>query len=94
MEREWERGNPAPKGTKLSRVRSGMNDIEVRKIMGRPDHERSHVTGKAWIPFYWGSDTSRTEWLYEGQGRVIFSRNRYSGTLKVVRVNYDKSELK
>jgi hypothetical protein len=30
--------------------------------------------------------------MYKGQGRVVFSRNRYSGSLKVVRVTYNPDE--
>jgi hypothetical protein len=30
--------------------------------------------------------------MYKGQGRVVFSRNRYSGNLKVVRVIYNPGE--
>jgi hypothetical protein len=29
---------------------------------------------------------SRTDWFYDGEGRVVFSRNRYSGDLKVINV--------
>jgi hypothetical protein len=94
VEREWSKGTPAPKGSKLARVRPGMTDLEVRRILGAADHVSGHTTGKAWIPFYWGSDTSRTEWFYEGVGRVVFSRNRYSGRLKAIRVLYNKDELK
>jgi hypothetical protein len=28
-------------------------------------------------------------WRYQGQGRVVFSRNQYSGELKVVEVFYE-----
>jgi len=30
--------------------------------------------------------------MYNGKGRVVFSRNRYSGSLKVVRVIYNPDE--
>jgi len=71
-----------------------MNESRVRKILGEPDDSNAYVTGKAWIPFYYGSDTMRTDWMYRGVGRVVFSRNRYSGGLKVIRVIYNPSELK
>lgn len=81
-----------PAGSALAKVSAGMTDIDVRKAMGEPDSSNSYQTGKAWIPFYYGPDTARADWIYTGQGRVVFSRNRYSGGLKVVRVIYDPSE--
>lgn len=88
------KGKAAPTGAKLSSIKEGMSDTEVGKIMGFPDNTSSYMTGKAWIPFYFGPDTTRTDWLYRGQGRVVFSRNHYSGGLKVIRVDYNPDELK
>lgn len=82
----------APAGSALAKVDMGMNDAEVRKILGDPDNSNAYMTGKAWIPFYWGPDTHRTDWMYKGKGRVVFSRNRYSGSLKVIRVLSNPSE--
>ena len=65
----------------------------MRKALGEPDSANAYMTGKAWIPFYFGSDVARTDWMYEGKGRVVFSRNRYTGALKVVRILYNSSEL-
>ena len=31
------------------------------------------MTGKAWIPFNFGSDRHRIELVYKGQGRLIFA---------------------
>ncbi len=82
---------PVPASSPLAKVELGMTDVDVRKAIGEPDTSRSYMTGKAWIPYYYGSDTARTAWTYAGQGEVIFSRNRYSGGLKVIRVDYDPS---
>jgi hypothetical protein len=30
--------------------------------------------------------------MYKGKGRVVFSRNQWSGALKVIRVIYNPSE--
>jgi len=81
-----------PEGSALAKVKEGMSDEEVRKILGPPDDTNSYTTGKAWIPFYYGPDTSRTDWHYRGQGRVVFSRNRYSGGLKVIRSMHNPQE--
>jgi hypothetical protein len=50
------------------------------------------MTGKAWIPFYYGPDVGRLDYRYKGVGIVVFSRSRYSGGTKVIRVDYDPSE--
>jgi hypothetical protein len=84
-------GKPAPAGSPLSKVQVGMNDSDVRNVLGSPDKANGYVTGKAFVPFYYGGDTSRTDWIYSGQGRVVFSRNQWSGALKVIRVDYDPS---
>lgn len=84
----------APADSPLSGVRLGMTDTDVRRLLGNPDRSNAYMTGKAWIPFYYGSDTHRADWMYGGKGRVVFSRNRYSGGLKVVQVLYNPSELR
>jgi len=73
-----------PSGSPLAKVQTGMTEIQVRKIMGEPDNSRSYMTGKAWIPFYFGGDTHRVDWTYNGVGRVVFTRNRWSGSITVV----------
>lgn len=83
---------PVPASSKLARVKVGMNDVEVRKAIGEPDNLTNYMTGKAWIPFYFGGDTHRTEWIYTGVGRVVFSRNRWSGGLTVIELIHNPSE--
>jgi hypothetical protein len=84
----------APAGSSLAKVQVGMDDVEVRKILGDPDNSNAYMTAKMWIPFYFGPDTHRSDWMYQGQGRVVFSRNRYNGELKVIKVLYNADELK
>jgi outer membrane protein assembly factor BamE (lipoprotein component of BamABCDE complex) len=81
-----------PAGSELTKVQVGMSDTDVRRILGDPDSSNAYTTGKAWIPYYYGPDTSRSDWMYKGQGRVVFSRNQYSGAMKVIRVMYNPSE--
>jgi len=83
---------PPPAGHPFSKVTIGMNDTEVRKALGEPDNANAYMTGKAFIPFYFGPDTARTDWMYKGKGRIVFSRNTYSGGLKVIRVMYNPNE--
>ena len=78
-----------PKSSPLSKIELGMSDTRVRKLIGDPDDSTSYQTGKAWIPFYYGTDVARTDWIFDGQGRVVFSINRYSGQFKVINVMYD-----
>jgi hypothetical protein len=81
-----------PSGHEFTKVELNMNDNDVRRILGDPDHSNAYQTGKAWIPFYYGPDTSRSDWMYTGKGRIVFSRNRYSGGLKVIRILYNPNE--
>jgi hypothetical protein len=45
----------------------------VTDIAGQPSDQGAYVTGKAWIPFYFGSDRYRHELVYKGMGRLIFA---------------------
>jgi outer membrane protein assembly factor BamE (lipoprotein component of BamABCDE complex) len=87
-----ESSEPAASASRLAKVQTGMTPEEVRKLLGEPTGERTYPTGKAFIPFYYGSDTHRTDWKYKGVGRVVFGHNRYSGNMKVIRVDTDPSE--
>ena len=89
---ESTQGRPAPAGTALARVKLGMSEPEVAAIMGVPTSQSNYQTGKAWIPYYYGSDTSRLDYKYKGVGVVVFGRNRYSGQTKVIRIDYDPNE--
>jgi hypothetical protein len=74
-EGEWEgeiTGKPAP-GTKFTRVKIGMSMKQVTDLIGTPTDQGSYVTGKAWIPFYFGADRHRFEMAYKGQGRLVFA---------------------
>lgn len=82
-------GTPAPAGSKLAQITKGMADTDVRRILGEPDSSKDYSTGKQWIPYYYGPDTARTEYIYSGIGRITLTRNRYNGGLKVIRVDYD-----
>jgi outer membrane protein assembly factor BamE (lipoprotein component of BamABCDE complex) len=72
---DWEgeiSGTPAP-GSNFTRLKIGMSMRQVTDLIGGPTDMGSYVTGKAWIPFYYGSDRYRYEMLYRGQGRLIFA---------------------
>lgn len=65
-------GKPAP-GSKFTKLKIGMSMQQVTGLIGEPTDSGAYVTGKAWIPFYHGSDRYRYEMVYKGQGRLIFS---------------------
>ncbi|MDP9010194.1 MAG: hypothetical protein M3N91_16080 [Pseudomonadota bacterium] len=60
-------------GGKFSQLQIGMGIKQVMDIAGPPTDQGAYITGKAFIPFYFGSDRSRFELLYKGQGRLIFA---------------------
>ncbi|MDY0073055.1 MAG: hypothetical protein RBR77_10445 [Thauera sp.] len=65
-------GNPAP-GSKFTRLQIGMPIKQVTDLIGQPSDQGAYMTGKAWIPFYFGGDRHRYELVYKGQGRLIFA---------------------
>ena len=71
-----------------------MTKKQVTDILGSPTDENSYSSGKAWIPFYFGNDVRRTEFLYKGVGRVVFADGNAfgGGGSEVVRVDYDPAE--
>ncbi len=85
-------GVAPPAGTLLSKVSLGMSDTEVHNAIGGPTSTNTYPTGKQFIPYYFGPDVMRTDWKYKGQGRVVFSHDRYGSNMKVVRIDYDPNE--
>ena len=72
---DWEgdiTGKPAA-SSRFTRLTIGMGMRQVTDIAGQPTDQGAYVTGKAWIPFYFGSDRYRHELVYKGQGRLIFA---------------------
>ena len=85
---------PPPPKSKMAQITPEMRESQVMKIMGPPDDSKAYVTGKAFIPYYFGPDTTRFAAYWKGEGRVIFmGGNAWGGGRgKVVRVEYDPSE--
>lgn len=72
---DWEgeiSGIPAA-NSRFTKLKIGMSQNEVKDLIGNPTDEGVYITGKAFIPFYFGSDKARWEMAYKGQGRLIFS---------------------
>jgi hypothetical protein len=63
-----------PKSTsKFKKLQIGMSMKQVTDLIGEPNDKGAYVTGKAFIPFYFGDDTHRFEMIYKGLGRLIFA---------------------
>jgi hypothetical protein len=72
---DWEgdiTGKPAA-NSRFTKLTIGMGMRQVTDLIGQPTDQGAYVTGKAWIPFYFGSDRYRHELVYKGQGRLIFA---------------------
>ena len=65
-------GNPG-RNSRFARLQIGMSARQVTDIAGQPTDQGAYVTGKAFIPFYFGSDRHRYEMTYKGQGRLVFA---------------------
>jgi hypothetical protein len=83
-------GRPAP-GSKFPQLKVGMGMKQVTDIAGPPTDQGAYITGKAFIPFYYGGDRHRFEMAYKGWGRLIFaggSLGNYSGGNLLCIINY------
>jgi hypothetical protein len=65
-------GKPAP-GSKFTQLNIGMPMKQVMDLVGQPTDQGAYITGKAFIPFFFGGDRYRHELVYKGQGRLIFA---------------------
>ena len=65
-------GIPAP-GSKFTQLQIGMPMRQVMDLCGPPTDQGAYITGKAFIPFYFGGDRHRYEMTYKGWGRLIFA---------------------
>ena len=72
---DWEgdiTGKPGP-NSRFTKLQIGMGMRQVTDLVGQPTDQGAYVTGKAFIPFFFGSDRYRHELVYKGQGRLIFA---------------------
>jgi hypothetical protein len=85
---------PPPPDSPLAKVHKGMRMGQVAEILGQPTDQNQYVTGKAFIPWYYGDDVSRVEWHYKGVGRVYFTGGGAfgQGGGEVEWVEYDPQE--
>ena len=84
---------PVPSGSPLAKIQMGMSMNEVSDLLGPPTDTHSSLTGKAFIPYYYGDDQAHVEWYYKGVGRVLFSAGGgWGGHAGVMRVEHDPNE--
>jgi len=76
-----------PSNSLFAKIRIGMGQRQVMDLIGQPSDLQTRMTGKNWIPFYFGSDRMRTIYYYKGQGRIFFS-----GNSRVMKIDYDPAE--
>jgi hypothetical protein len=85
-------GKPAPK-SKFTRLKIGMGQKQVTDLIGPPTDQSSHVTGKAFIPFYAGAGRYETVLHYKGLGRLRFAGNGgFSTDTGLISIEHDASE--
>lgn len=83
----------AARASKFSKLQIGMGTKEVTDLIGPPTDQRSHVTGKAWIPFYFGSGSHETYFYYKGVGRLLFAGDAgFSTGSGLIGIEHDAGE--
>lgn len=85
-------GKPA-KNSKFNRLKIGMSPKQVTDLIGQPNDQSAHITGKAFIPFYYGSGGNEIVYYYKGLGRLYFANNTALSTDRGLNlVEHDPSE--
>jgi hypothetical protein len=82
-----------PADSPLAKIREGMSKAEMLSLLGPPTDQDTSVTGKAFIPFYFGGDATATRMHYKGLGRVyVLGQGTFGGGEKVLKIEYDPQE--
>jgi hypothetical protein len=58
-----------PADSPLASIREGMSKAEMLSLLGPPTDQDTSITGKAFIPFYFGGDATATRLHYKGLGQ-------------------------
>jgi hypothetical protein len=59
-----------PANSKWAKLQIGMHQSEVERILGVTSNIRGYVTAKAFIPFYYGTDSHRYEAVYAARAAL------------------------
>ncbi|MDR0634524.1 MAG: hypothetical protein LBF91_06050, partial [Azoarcus sp.] len=85
-------GMPAD-GSPFLQLEIGMSRQEAEALVGPGGGERTYLTGKAFIPFYFGTDRIRDEVLYKGVGSLTYAGGgMVSNGGKLVSIVHDPDE--
>nr|MBL8411361.1 hypothetical protein [Dechloromonas sp.] len=78
-----------PPGSKWAQLRIGMEQPEVERLLGVSHQVHAYPTGKAYIPFYYGTDRYRYEVSYPGYGSVSYTGGSWgAGRGVMMMINY------
>ena len=77
-----------PATSKFAKLQIGMARAEVHSIIGTAGAFKIIPSGKAWIPFYYGADRTRTIEYYKNEGRLVYS----GGNDRLIEIVYDPTE--
>lgn len=89
-----EQGEPTiPSDSPLAKIHNGMGMAELMSLLGQPTDQEVFMTGKAFIPLYFGADTSVIRLHYKGLGRIYVSGGgAFGGGQRVINIEYDPQE--
>nr|WP_319395702.1 hypothetical protein [uncultured Desulfobacter sp.] len=80
-------------GSKFNKLEIGMGSKEVMDITGPPTDQATYISGKAFIPFYFGSGQSQACFYYKNMGRLVFASDAgFGGNMFLVGIEYDAGE--
>jgi len=82
-------GGDIPAGNPMADIEIGMGMRQVEHILGPPSDSEEHCTGKAFIPLYYGTDSTRKTWLYTGLGKITFSAGGFRSTYLVSGIKHN-----
>jgi hypothetical protein len=77
-----------PPTSKFAKLEIGMPRPQVHEKIGAASDFKMIASGKAWIPFYYGPDRTRTIDYYKNEGRLVYS----GGNNRLVDIVYDPDE--
>jgi hypothetical protein len=77
-----------PASSPFAKLQIGMSRPEVQAKIGAARDFKIIPSGKAWIPFYYGADRTRTIDYYKNEGRLVYS----GGDNRLIEIVYDPQE--
>lgn len=85
-------GTPAP-GSRFAKLRIGMPMKQVIDLIGQPNDTDAHITGKSFIPFYFGGDSVRSEAFYRNEGYLTYSAGHFAGApTQLIAIHVNRAE--